>query len=47
MKKLESIKGEKFVVSEDQLLQIKGGYLPPSCLDTTSSNGINDDLVTD
>ena len=30
MKKLESIKGEKFVVSEDQLLQIKGGYGPTS-----------------
>lgn len=26
MKKLESLKHEKFKVSEDELLQIKGGY---------------------
>jgi hypothetical protein len=26
MKKLESLKNEKYVVSQDEMLQIKGGY---------------------
>ncbi len=26
MKKLESLKNEKFVVTQDELLQVKGGY---------------------
>ena len=50
MKKLESIKDEKFVVSEDQLLQIKGGYGGPSYSATesdTSSDGHGDDCMPD